>query len=100
MIPLALSRFDVANFVEALFLVYIILIFLSILISWFPRIPYNRVLRACMDFVTETTSPYLNLFRRFIPPIGGGGFAFDLSPVIGLVVLFIAQSLIVGLIEG
>ncbi len=100
MIPLALSRIDVANFVEALFLVYIILIFLNILISWFPRIPYNRILRACLDFVSETTNPYLNLFRRFIPPIGGGGFALDLSPILGLIVLFIGQAVIVNLIRG
>jgi YggT family protein len=99
-IPLALTRFDIADFVEALFLVYIILIFLNILISWFPRIPYNRVLRACMDFVSETTNPYLNLFRRFIPPVGGGGFALDLSPILGLIVLFIGQAVIVHLIRG
>ena len=45
--------------------------------------PYNPTLRAVLDFITETTDPYLNLFRRFLPPIGGGGFALDLSPIIG-----------------
>jgi YggT family protein len=101
LIALAITRFDVADYVSALFLVYTILIFLRILISWIPRMPtYNRGLRACLDFVTETTDPYLNLFRRVIPPLGGGGFGLDLSPVIGLVVLFIARALIVGLIEG
>jgi uncharacterized protein YggT (Ycf19 family) len=100
-IPLALTRTDIADYVSALFLVYIILIFLNILISWIPRMPtYNRGLRAAMDFVTETTNPYLNLFRRFIPPLGGGGFALDLSPILGVLVLFLAQALVVGLIEG
>jgi YggT family protein len=100
-IPLALTRGDIASYVSALFFVYIILIFLNILISWIPRMPtYNRWLRAALDFVTETTNPYLNLFRRFIPPLGGGGFALDLSPVIGVIVLFVAQALVVGLIEG
>lgn len=100
MIPLALSRYDVADYVSALFLVYIVLIFVNILISWIPRMPYNRWLRAALDFVTETTNPYLNLFRRFIPPLGGGGFAIDLSPIVGLIVLFVLQALVVGLIEG
>ena len=102
MIAFALSRVDVADYVDALFLVYTILIFLNILISWIPRMPtYNRGLRVAMDFVTETTNPYLNLFRRLIPPLGrGGGFALDVSPIIGLVVLFIARALIVGAIEG
>lgn len=100
MIPLALSRADIADYVSALFLVYIILIFLNILISWVPRMPYNRVLRGVLDFITETTDPYLNLFRRFIPPLGGGGFALDLSPMVGIIVLVLLRALIVGAIEG
>lgn len=101
MIALALSRSDIAAYVDALFLVYIILIFLNILSSWIPRMPYNRWLRAVLDFVAETTNPYLNLFRRVIPPLGGGGgFALDLSPMIGIVVLFVVRSLVVALIAG
>jgi YggT family protein len=100
MILFALTRGDVADYVSALFTVYIILIFVNILISWIPRMPYNRGLRAVLDFIAETTNPYLNLFRRFLPPIGGRGFALDLSPIIGIFVLFIVQALVVGLIEG
>jgi YggT family protein len=100
MIVLAVTRGDVAAYVEALFIVYIVLIFCNILISWIPRIPYNRVLRAVLDFVKETTDPYLNLFRRFLPPIGGGGFALDLSPMIGIIVLFVLQAVVVSLISG
>lgn len=100
MIPLALAREDIASYVSALFLVYIVLIFLNVLISWVPRMPYNRWLRAVLDFVKETTDPYLNFFRRFIPSLGGGGFALDLSPILGVIVLFILQALVVGLIEG
>jgi YggT family protein len=99
-IALALTRGDAADYVSALFTVYIILIFVNILISWIPRMPYNRALRAVLDFVTETTNPYLNIFRRFLPPIGGRGFALDLSPIIGIFVLFVVQALVVGLIAG
>lgn len=100
MIAFALSRSDVADYVSALFLVYIVLIFINVLISWVPRMPYNRWLRGFLDFVTETTNPYLNLFRRILPPVGGGGFALDLSPIIGVIVLFVLQGLVVGLIQG
>jgi len=100
MILLALTRNDVADYVAALFLVYIILILLNILISWVPRMPYNPWLRATLDFITETTNPYLNLFRRVIPPLGGGGFALDLSPMIGIVVLLILRGVVVALIAG
>ncbi len=97
---LAISRNDVADYVGALFLVYIILIFLNVLSSWIPRMPYNRWLRATLDFITETTDPYLNLFRRLLPPLGGGGFALDLSPILGVILLFIVRGLLVGLISG
>lgn len=100
MIPLAINRGDVADYVGALFLVYVILIFARIVISFVPRMPYRPWLRSVLDFITETTDPYLNFFRRFLPPIGGGRFALDLSPMIGIFVLLVAQALIVGLIEG
>jgi len=100
MIALALTRNDVADYVSALFFVYIVLIFANILISWVPRMPYNRWLQIVLEFVAETTNPYLNLFRRLIPPLGGGGFALDLSPVLGVIVLVILRGLVAGLIAG
>jgi YggT family protein len=99
-IPLAITREDVADYVSALFLVYIILILIRVLLSWIPRMPYNPTLRVVLDFITETTDPYLNLFRRIIPPIGGGGFGLDLSPMIGIIVLVILRGIVVGLIAG
>ena len=101
MIPLgAIGRGTVADYVEAVFIVYFILIFIRILLAWVPRMPYNRPLRAAVSFVEEVTDPYLNIFRRVIPPVGGGGFALDLSPMIGIIVLFVLQALVVGLIAG
>jgi YggT family protein len=100
MIPLALTRNDVADYVSALFLVYIVLIFANVLLSYIPRMPYNRALRAVVDFITETTDPYLNLFRRFIRPLGGRGFALDLSPMIGVIVLIVLREIVVGLITA
>jgi YggT family protein len=99
-IALALSRGDIGDYVDALFIVYIVLIFANILISYVPRMPYNPTLRSVLDFVKDTTDPYLNLFRRFLPPIGRGGFALDLSPVIGIIVLFVVQAVVVSLISG
>jgi YggT family protein len=96
----AIGRDQIADYVSAVFIVYIVLLFCNILISYVPRMPYNRALRAFLDFVTETTNPYLNIFRRFLPPVGGGSFALDLSPMIGLIVLFVAQGVLVGLIRG
>jgi uncharacterized protein YggT (Ycf19 family) len=98
-LPFALDRADIADYVNALFTVYVILILIRIVLSWIPRLPYNQVLNAVVTFVHDVTDPYLRLFRRVIPPVGGGGFALDLSPIIGIIVLYIAQAIVVGLIR-
>jgi YggT family protein len=97
---LALTRGDVADYVETLALVYLVLIFVRILISWIPRMPYNRWLSMFLTFVTDVTDPYLNLFRRFIPPLRMGPGALDLSPIVGTFVLLILSGLVAGLIRG
>jgi YggT family protein len=98
MIPLALTRNDLADYVNALFLVYIILIFCNILMSWIPRIPRSATLRPVLDFITQTTDPYLNIFRRLLNPIGAGGMAIDISPILAIIVLVIARTIIVSAI--
>ena len=98
-LPLALSRNDIATYVSALFVVYTIMILLNILISFVPRMPYSPWLRAVLDFITESTDPYLNIFRSFMRPIGGGGFAFDLSPILALIVLGLAEGIVVGALQ-
>jgi YggT family protein len=92
----AIGREEIADYVSALFLVYLILIFARIVLSFVPRIPYNPTLRAVIGFIHEVTDPYLNLFRRVIPPIG----PLDLSPILAILVLSIARALVVGAIEG
>jgi YggT family protein len=97
---LAITRDDVAAYVSSLFLVYLILIFIRILLSWIPRMPYNRWLSAAVDFVHQVTDPYLNIFRRLIPPLGGGGFAIDISPILAVILLSIVWRIVVALIAG
>jgi YggT family protein len=99
-LPIADTRDTIADYVAALFLVYLIVIFIRVLLTWIPRLPYNPYLRAVVSFIEEVTDPYLNLFRRFLPPVGGGGFALDLSPILAIILLLILQSVVVGLIRG
>jgi YggT family protein len=94
------TRNTVADYVQALFIVYFVLIFVRILLTWVPRMPYNRYLRATVGFIEEVTDPYLNVFRRFIPPLGGGGFALDLSPMLAMVLLYVVGLIVVGAIRG
>jgi YggT family protein len=91
---LAVTRDDVANYVDTLVGIYVLLIFVRILMSWIPRMPYNRYLAAVLTFVTDVTDPYLRLFRRFIPPLRMGPAALDLSPIIAIFVLVIVGGFV------
>jgi YggT family protein len=97
---LAITRQDVADYVNTLVLVYIVLIFIRILMSWIPRMPYNRYLAAFLKFVSDVTDPYLNLFRRILPPVRMGPGALDLSPIVATFVLIIVSEIVVSLIRG
>ncbi len=94
----AISKISFADYVNALFLVYLIMVFGNVLLSFVPRIPYYPWLRAVLDFITKSTNPYINVFRRFTRPIGAGGMAFDIAPMLAIFVLVIAQGIVVGAI--
>jgi YggT family protein len=68
--------------------------------SWIPRMPYNRYLAAILKFVSDVTDPYLNIFRRILPPVRMGGAGLDLSPIVATFVLIIVGSIVVGLVRG
>ncbi|HEY2005665.1 MAG TPA: YggT family protein [Solirubrobacteraceae bacterium] len=100
MILLAVTRGDIANYVSALFTVYIILllvyILLNLVLSLGLRMPYSRWSDALMNFLRDVSEPYLRLFRRLIPAIGG----FDFTPIIALLVLYFVQAILVNAISG
>lgn len=96
----AISRIDVANYVQTLITVYTVLIIIRIIMSYFTRIPYNRFLDVALRFVSDVTDPFLNLFRRFIPMVRIGPGAIDLSPIIAIFVLSIVGGIVVNLIAG
>lgn len=98
MIPLALNRGDVADYVQALFIVYFILIFANIVLSFVPRMPFSLWSQAIINFIRETTDPYINIFRRILRPIGGGPIALDLSPMVAIFVLVLLDRIVVGAI--
>ena len=98
-LPLAITKEGVGNYVSALFVVYTILILLNIVISFVPRMPYHPWLRVVLDFITETTDPYLNIFRRVMRPIGGGSFAFDPSPIIALIALGFIETIVLKILS-
>lgn len=97
--PLASLRNDIGRYVYTLALVYVVLIFIRILMSWF-RLPYSRPLNAVMEFVSDVTDPYLNLWRRFLPMARLGPASLDLSPMIGSIVLIFVAGIVARVISG
>jgi YggT family protein len=96
----AITGDDVANYVSALIFVYIVLIFIHILLtmlfSFGLRMPYARWTDAVLGFLRDVCDPYLRLFRRFIPQLG----AFDLSPMVAIIVLYLIRIVLVSLITS
>jgi YggT family protein len=60
--------------------IYFVLLVVRVLLSWFPNIEWYRQPFAT---ISQLTDPYLNLFRSFIPPLGG----LDLSPILAFLLL-------------
>lgn len=62
--------------------IYSIVIFIYVLMSWLPI--KRGILADIYNALGKICDPYLNLFRKLIPPIGG---IVDITPIIAFVVL-------------
>lgn len=76
--------------IHLFFLLFTIMLFIRIVGSWFPAVAAHPA----MHFVGRFTDPYLNVFRKLIPPIGG---TLDLSPLLGFFGLQIAERFLLGI---
>lgn len=95
-----MNRSDVAGYIETLVIVYVILIFIRVIMSYFTRIPYNLVLDKVLTFVRDVTDPYLNMWRRILPMAKLGPAAIDLSPMVGTIVLIVVGNIVASIIRG
>lgn len=82
--------------VYLLVLIYTWLIVARAVLSWFPARPGSPVL-AVKRTLHVLTEPYLRLFRRFLPVARLGAVGFDLSSLVGLIVLFLVIQVLARL---
>ena len=77
---------------------YTYVILIAVILSWLEAFnilnTYNSTVRLICDTIRRLTEPYFALFRKFIPPAG----MVDLSPLIGLIVLYFLQTFIPNLL--
>ena len=72
---------------------YTLIIFIYVIMSW---LPINRgVIGDIYEALGKICDPYLNLFRRFIPPIGG---FMDVSPIVAVLVLQFGARLLLAIL--
>jgi YggT family protein len=67
--------------------IYSTLLIIRILLTWFPTIDWYSQPFAALSQITD---PYLNIFRSFIPPLGG----IDISPILAILLLQLATGFI------
>lgn len=78
---------NVLKLVDNTFYFFYLLIILRIFLTWVPNINWDQ---QPIKSVREVTDMYLDVFRRFIPPVGG----LDFSPIIALIALQVIQVLV------
>ncbi|MEG2260487.1 MAG: YggT family protein [Raoultibacter sp.] len=81
---------SLAAILMALSNTYCMVIFVYIMMSWFPM--GKGVIADIYAFLGKICDPYLNIFKKFIPPIGG---MLDVTPIIALLVLQFGVGFIV-----
>ena len=70
---------------------YSFVIVIYVLHSWFPM---GGIIEEIRNALGKICDPFLNLFKRLIPPIGG---MVDITPIIALLVLQFGVRFIVSL---
>ena len=95
----ASARAEIADFVSAFVTVYVLVIIAWVVVSFLfslgVRLPYSRWTNAVLDFLRDTATPWLNLFRRLPLRIG----PLDLTPIVAIIVLQIVGGLVVSAID-
>jgi len=98
---LATARTEVADILSSILYVYGIIIFIYIIVQLLfnagIRPPYSRTSSSILQFLHDVCEPYLRVFRRFLPGVGG----WDFSPILALLTLYVVNRVIVlDLIHG
>jgi YggT family protein len=83
----------IARILVDLIQAYIVVLFVRIILTWFPTDPWSglgRFERA----LGRVTDPVLAPIRRVLPPLRVGGGGIDLSPIVALVALEVLVSIL------
>jgi len=85
---------SVETFVDVFIILYGIVLFAYILMSW-VRLPYSVTLDRIQHFIHDVSEPYLRLFRRLLPMAG----PLDLSPIVAFISLTAIDRLVIWILD-
>lgn len=81
-----------AEGIRVIFEIYTFVLIFRVFMSWLPIPQDNPFIR----FVVSSTDPLLKPIGRLVPPLGG---MIDLSPIIALMLLRVAEEILVRLVS-
>jgi uncharacterized protein YggT (Ycf19 family) len=84
----------VERFLQSLVLVYSLLIIIYVVMGYL-HLPYNLWIGRIRGFLHDTVEPYLGMWRRVLPSMGG----LDFSPLIGIIALQLVLQIIEVILE-
>ncbi|MBQ1840790.1 MAG: YggT family protein [Atopobiaceae bacterium] len=73
---------------------YELLILAECILSWFP---VGGIVGDIYQALQRIVDPFVDIFRRLIPSVGGSGMRLDFSPMIAIIALDLVKRLIIGL---
>ena len=86
-----LAAFQLPTAVCILLQVYIIIVLVRVLLTWF-RIPPSGPGRVAADLIAGAVDPLMRPLGRVVPPVMIGRAALDMGPLILLVVLVVLSQ--------
>ena len=74
------------SIINIAFQVLMMVIFIRVILSWFPHNPYNPLIK----IIYQISNPILNPIRNIVSPIGG----IDISPIILIFIIQLIKNII------
>jgi YggT family protein len=92
---LASARTEIAGYLSAVIYVYTLLIIVYIVVQLLfaagIRPPYSITTDRLLGFLRDVVEPFLRIFRRFAPRLGG----LDFSPMLAIIALYLVNIIVV-----
>jgi YggT family protein len=92
---IANARTDIAGYLSTLIYIYTLLIIVYIVVQLLftagIRPSYSRTTDRVLGFLRDVVEPFLRIFRRLSPRLGG----LDLSPMLAIITLYIVNIVVV-----